>query len=173
MYICYDPNYNYEENDDEDGMDCDEDVDDESEDEYSDDDDMSWKVRRAAAKCLAAVIATRHELLDDLYATVSPALISRFKEREENVKADIFNAYVALLKQTKTAILPQMAAAQSETEMMDMGEDGPAGKLLGNHTTLKRNNHATLQRNNLATQQSRNLAAKLLTDLYITVGPKY
>ena len=35
-------------------------------------------------------------------------MISRFKEREENVKADIFHAYVALLKQTKTAILPQL-----------------------------------------------------------------
>jgi len=28
-------------------------------------------------------------------------LFFRFKEREENVKADIFNAYIALLKQTK------------------------------------------------------------------------
>ena len=42
------------------------------------------------------------------YSSVSPKLISRFKEREENVKADIFHAYVALLKQTKTAILPQL-----------------------------------------------------------------
>ena len=56
-----------------------------------------------------AVITTRHELLEDFYAKVSPALIQRFKEREENVKADIFHAYVALLKQTKTAILPQLA----------------------------------------------------------------
>merc|ERR1719400_1097438 len=77
---------------------------DESEDEYSDDDDMSWKVRRAAAKCLEAIIATRHELLQEFYQKVSPVLIGRFKEREENVKADIFHAYVALLKQTKPAI---------------------------------------------------------------------
>ena len=50
-----------------------------SDEEYSDDDDMSWKVRRAAAKCLAAVIATRHEMLSDFYKVVSPALIVRFK----------------------------------------------------------------------------------------------
>lgn len=43
VYICYDPNYNYDEADGEE-MDTDEDGEDESEDEYSDDDDMSWKV---------------------------------------------------------------------------------------------------------------------------------
>jgi cullin-associated NEDD8-dissociated protein 1 len=47
--------------------------------EEVDDDDMSWKVRRSAAKCLEAVIATRHELLCEFYRTLSPALIARFK----------------------------------------------------------------------------------------------
>ena len=79
----------------------DEDEDDESEDEYSDDDDMSWKVRRSAAKCLEAVVSTRHDMLTEFYKTVSPALIARFKEREENVKSDIFHAYIALLRQTR------------------------------------------------------------------------
>lgn len=100
-----------------------------SDDEYSDDDDMSWKVRRAAAKCLDAVVSTRHEMLPEFYRSVSPALVCRFKvpgvaggvgvrppchgadllsrvseqEREENVKADVFHAYLSLLKQTRPA----------------------------------------------------------------------
>lgn len=72
----------------------------ESDDEYSDDDDISWKVRRSAAKCLEAIVSTRHDLLQDFYKNLSPVLIGRFKEREENVKADIFCAYISLLKQT-------------------------------------------------------------------------
>jgi hypothetical protein len=73
----------------------------ESEDEYSDDDDMSWKVRRAAAKCMAALISSRPDLLPDFHCTLAPALIRRFKEREENVKADIFGAYIMLLRHTR------------------------------------------------------------------------
>ena len=47
----------------------------------------------AAAKCLVAVIVTRHKII----TTISPALITRVKERKENVKADIFHVYQALL----------------------------------------------------------------------------
>ena len=35
---------------------------------------------------------TRHEMMEEFYTTISPALITRFKEWEENVKADIFHA---------------------------------------------------------------------------------
>jgi cullin-associated NEDD8-dissociated protein 1 len=101
-YVTYDPNYNYEADDGENGasMDTEEQDDDDSE-EYSDDDDMSWKVRRSAAKCLESVISTRHELLEEFYTSLSPSLIARFKEREENVKSDIFHCFIALLKATR------------------------------------------------------------------------
>ncbi|XP_050690320.1 cullin-associated NEDD8-dissociated protein 1-like [Eriocheir sinensis] len=83
-YITHDPNYNYDDYDDDEGqMDMDEDDEGEEDDEYSDDDDMSWKVRRSSAKCLEAVISTRHEMLIEFYKTVSPQLITRFKERRE------------------------------------------------------------------------------------------
>lgn len=40
-------------------------------------------------------------MMVELYEKVSPVLISRYREREENVKIDIFSAYIALLKQTR------------------------------------------------------------------------
>ncbi len=58
-------------------------------------------MRRSSVKCLEAIISSRRDLLVELYGSVSPTLVSRFKEREENVKTDIFSAYVALLRQTR------------------------------------------------------------------------
>ena len=124
-YLTYDPNYNYDDGDDSD-MECDDDGDEENgtDDEYSDDDDVSWKVRRAAAKCLEAVILSRHEMIDTFYRTISPALITRFKEREENVKSDIFHAYIALLRQTK----PATGIAAPDPASME-AEEGPVSLL--------------------------------------------
>ena len=70
-----------------------------SDEEYSDDEDVSWKVRRAAAKCLQAIIESYPDLLKDIYPKSATALIGRFREREENVKSDIFQTFVDLVKQ--------------------------------------------------------------------------
>jgi len=51
----------------------------EEDDEYEDDDDVSWKVRRASAKCLAAILGSRPELLTTFYQEVSPVLVTQFK----------------------------------------------------------------------------------------------
>uniref|UniRef100_A0A8C9YHC2 TATA-binding protein interacting (TIP20) domain-containing protein n=1 Tax=Sander lucioperca TaxID=283035 RepID=A0A8C9YHC2_SANLU len=102
-FMTFDPNYNYddEEQQEEDSMDVEEGLDEESDDEYSDDDDMSWKVRRSSIKCLEALIHTRRDLLLSFYSSICPALLARFKEREENVRADVFAAFSTLLRQTR------------------------------------------------------------------------
>lgn len=91
-YLCHDPNYHYDDEDAENNenyengqMDIDLSTggglggDDSDEDqEYSDDDDMSWKVRRASAKCLEAALSTRREMLVEFYRETGPLLISRY-----------------------------------------------------------------------------------------------
>lgn len=73
-YLRFDPNYSDGQAGEEEGMQCsdgeDDDVDEDSEGEYSDDEDSSWKTRRAAAKCLGAISCTRPEMLEVLYAKV-------------------------------------------------------------------------------------------------------
>ncbi|KAF2075079.1 hypothetical protein CYY_003599 [Polysphondylium violaceum] len=102
-YIKFDPNYEDEDDQDEEqDMDTEDDEEQEEDDEeadISDDDDISWKVRRSASKTLCAIILTRPELFIDLLTNVAPVLYARFKEREENVRLDIFATYVLLLKQ--------------------------------------------------------------------------
>lgn len=87
-------------------------------------------------------------MLVDFYRVVSPALIARFKgqlvgysllwwslintiinlhllcaEREENVKADIFTAYRALLNMTRAKPLPsQQRQATGEGEAMEVSD---------------------------------------------------
>uniref|UniRef100_A0A7N6ACR5 TATA-binding protein interacting (TIP20) domain-containing protein n=1 Tax=Anabas testudineus TaxID=64144 RepID=A0A7N6ACR5_ANATE len=103
-FMTFDPNYNYddeEEEEEEDSMDIEVGLEEESDDEYSDDDDMSWKVRRSSIKCLEALIHTRRDLLLSFYSSICPALLARFKEREENVRADVFAAFSTLLRQTR------------------------------------------------------------------------
>ncbi|KAK6159683.1 hypothetical protein DH2020_003064 [Rehmannia glutinosa] len=99
-FLSHDPNFtdNMEEDTDDESY-ARKEEDDESANEYTDDEDVSWKVR-AAAKCLAALIVSRPEMLSRLYEEACPKLIDRFKEREENVKMDVFNTFIELLRQT-------------------------------------------------------------------------
>ncbi|KAI4298901.1 hypothetical protein L6164_032414 [Bauhinia variegata] len=112
-YLSYDPNFtdNMDEDTDEEGLE--EEEEDESANEYTDDEDVSWKVRRAAAKCLAALIVSRPEMLAKLYEEACPKLIDRFKEREENVKIDVFNTFIELLRQTGNVTKGQIDVNES------------------------------------------------------------
>ncbi|KAL3538471.1 hypothetical protein ACH5RR_001837 [Cinchona calisaya] len=112
-FLSYDPNFTDNMEEDTDDESHEEEEDDESADEYTDDEDVSWKVRRAAAKCLAALIVSRPELLAKLYEETCPMLIDRFREREENVKMDMFNTFIELLRQTGNVTKGQMEFDES------------------------------------------------------------
>nr|CAH7745683.1 unnamed protein product [Callosobruchus chinensis] len=150
-YMVYDPNYNYDEDEGTGGQnEGDDDEEDEENDEYSDDDDMSWKVRRSAAKCLEAIISTRHELLPEFYKVLSPCLIARFKEREENVKSDIFHAYIALLKQTKSTVNVNM---DPNAMVMDEEEENPITLLQSQIELLVRGVQGQMREKSMKTRQ--------------------
>lgn len=119
---------------------------------------MSWKVRRAAAKCLDAVIGTRHEMLMDFYKNVSPALIARFKEREENVKADIFHAFVTLLRQTRPTIT-------SDPDAMEQ-DGGPVSMLQTQISDIVKAIHKQLREKSVKTRQG---CFSLLTELVLVL----
>ena len=115
-YVKYDPNVaneddeemggtqSVEEDEFEDDEIDEEDEDFEEEDAISDDDDVSWKVRRCAAKVLYTIISTRGsgDLLEDgtLYLKIAPVLVSRFNEREENVRLEILATLGSLVRKT-------------------------------------------------------------------------
>jgi len=104
-YISYDPNIVEDsegEGDEQEDMDMDEGENEygDSDYDFTDDDDMSWKVRKSSTRCITAIIRTRPERLNHLFDSIAPTLVKRFKEREENVKLDVFAAYVELLRQT-------------------------------------------------------------------------
>jgi len=109
--ISYDPNYVYSQK-----VESDEEWSD-SEGSFSqgDDDDSSWKVRRAAVRVIDAIIKSRPEMLAPFYTILVDKLCSRFVEREENVKLDIFSTFSSLLRSIIVGDTSQDADA------MDMG----------------------------------------------------
>ncbi|KAK7468323.1 hypothetical protein VKT23_002837 [Stygiomarasmius scandens] len=100
QFIKYDPNYAGDDEDEEMADVDDEDDEDAELDEYSDDEDTSYKIRRSATKLHAALIGTRPEQLSTIYKEISPVLISRFGDREQTVKVEVWSTYVTLLNQT-------------------------------------------------------------------------
>jgi len=119
-FLKHDPNFD----EDVDEMETSEPDEDEEEDdgEYSADDDMSWKVRRASAKCLSAIILTRPEMLKRFYTQIAPALIARFREREETVKIDVFNTFVDLLRQTKLVVTKSSGLQSKDSPLENLRE---------------------------------------------------
>lgn len=121
-YMKYDPNYNY--GDEEDAMEEEEEEweDEEGyEDEFLDeeDDDTSWKVRRAAIKVLSAVISSRPEMLTTLFDRSGRELVGRFKEREENVRLDIIDCFTGLVRMT---VLAEARTSGPDAALLEGGD---------------------------------------------------
>lgn len=135
-FLKYDPNVAEMEDDEEMGgtqdggseddtaeepdMDDDEFDDFEEEGGYSDVDDMSWKVRRCAAKLLYSLISTygRSQALDNvtLYQHITPALIARIgREREESVKLEIVSTVTALVRKTSEGSVVVISSGFAES----------------------------------------------------------
>lgn len=128
----YDPNYAGDEvedvdegeEDDETGMGEDDDMGDEFDDDedYSDDDDSSWKVRRAAIRCLHAAITVELLSRAQLFAEFGPFLITRFKEREEPVKLDVFTAFSELLRLGGSHAHPHLLHTNAPRPEIEIGD---------------------------------------------------
>lgn len=116
QFLKFDPNYAADdENEDEvmRGGSDDEDDFEEDEEVYSDDEDGSWKVRRAGAKLAAALVSQYPDVLLIIYRQLAPALVSKFKEREEAVRPDIYQSYNDLTRAVGAAARRGDAAAQA------------------------------------------------------------
>ncbi|RPA75681.1 TIP120-domain-containing protein [Ascobolus immersus RN42] len=108
-YLKYDPNFAGAGSDDEEMGGTEEDDDEFADDDdfeqenFSDEDDLSWKIRRCSAKLIATIINTRcKDLLDDgtLYNKIAPTLVDRFNEREESVRLEILSTTTLLIRRT-------------------------------------------------------------------------
>ena len=158
--IRFDPNY-VELSDDDDVDMGDEDEDDEFDDgDYSDEEDSSWKIRRSAAKVLAALIGTRNELLVDFYKSAASVLISRFSEREESVRLEVLAAAESLLSQTvQVAANEAFAAGRNKRKRsQEMDEDEEAGE--ESAVRYLQQHHAQLLRAILKQLSSKSVATK-------------
>ena len=127
-FLTYDPNYNDEsdeemEEDEDDGMGSDDefDVDDAFDDE---DDDPSWKLRRASAKVLRALIEskTNSDMLEDgtFYSKIAPALVNRFKDRDQNARLEIIETMSLLI--SKTGQGPELSASLPEVNLAEQSQ---------------------------------------------------
>jgi len=67
---------------------------------FEDEDDVSWKVRRCSAKALHALIETLNPNDAAVYGQIAPALIARFKEREESVRNEVIATLAFLVVKT-------------------------------------------------------------------------
>lgn len=108
----YDPNFCYDDNEDE-QMDEDEDAGDWGSDfddaeigGVDDDDDSSWKVRRAAVGVMDAIAKTRPEFHRTILDTYTKGIVKRFRERIDDVKCEIMDLFDFLIQGSAISLSP-------------------------------------------------------------------
>ncbi len=125
-FITYDPNYNYDEEEEENDEDEDDYEDDYDEDfGGSDDDDSSWKVRKAAVNVLRALIASRtdRESVLLLFDKCNETLINCFRDREPSVRLDIIQCLTALINACGgTTTTPSATSGSSNKSNLSLDE---------------------------------------------------
>uniref|UniRef100_A0A9J2Q9E8 TATA-binding protein interacting (TIP20) domain-containing protein n=1 Tax=Ascaris lumbricoides TaxID=6252 RepID=A0A9J2Q9E8_ASCLU len=77
-------------------------------------------------------ILSHRENIGDFLTKLGPLLISRFKEREDNVKWDIFHAYTALLSQIRS-LIPNFSSITLQTD----SEKGEGHESCGDVETVR------------------------------------
>ncbi|KAF2439257.1 TIP120-domain-containing protein [Karstenula rhodostoma CBS 690.94] len=151
--LKYDPNLAEDDDDDDDAMASDDedaldDDDYEEETGFDDDEDASWKVRRCAAKAIYTLISTRSnsDLLEDgtLYGRVAPALVARFKEREENVRLEILSALSNLVRKSGDGPAPVKFADEHPQGGIMLPPPTRKRRRGGSDVSMLDNNHLNL-----------------------------
>jgi len=63
-----------------------------------DDDDSSWKVRRAAVGVMDAIARTRPEFNREILEKYTPNIVVRFRERIDDVKCELMDLFDFLIQ---------------------------------------------------------------------------
>ena len=86
---------------------------------------MSWKIRKASAKLLNSLFATRKDFLELFYSKAAQVLVSRLKERVESVQLEVSNALIVLVKETGVSLGSASKPIRGPDNKKRRGESGP------------------------------------------------
>ncbi|KAJ2394455.1 Cullin-associated NEDD8-dissociated protein 1, partial [Coemansia sp. RSA 2559] len=102
--LQFDPSYNYDDEEDLDGVDemdtgSEDGLDDEfDEDIYEDNEDVSWDIRLGGVKLLSEIAESELFSPESMVKDIGALLVKRFKEHEDVVRAEILFTYAKLLE---------------------------------------------------------------------------
>lgn len=121
--ICYDPNNVINFNRDDGEMDIEKEGDDDDDEGWGDDEfdseDSSWRVRRGAIRLTETLVKLRPELLKDITTHVISNVVLCFKDKDTNIKLDVFSTLSAYLE--NVTVSERKATEDPQEEMlMDM-----------------------------------------------------